>query len=258
MSSTTAPNVDEDRVRRQLDLLPFLPEVFCVGLHTSVPCPPELLADMVRINYLQSRSQADGGSMTRAERLSSALDLLRKILSFSTEKWATEIIKNEQKNEDPKKPFTQRQALSWDWQAIAHVYQYSVALYCISSLLYHHYTGEAAPATLDGVDIADLRSAHLEALLHDLKEITSDPRSQLRKFVTWPLVIAGIEVNVKDSASKTFISAELGWISRALGMASPLVAQTFLTNTWKSGWIPAGYGRASWNSIFDRPYIFIM
>lgn len=258
MSSTTAPVMEEDRVRRQMEILPFIHGVFCVGLYTSVPCPPELLADIIRINSLQCERHAAREFQTQDDLLLSSLKLLRKIKNFSSESWAEDIITNEQKNEDPRKPFTQRQALSWDWQAIAHVYQYAVALYCLSSLLYTHYTGAAAPASLDGVEIGKLRAAYLAALLRDLRKITSDPMSQFRKFVTWPLVIAGIELDVNDHESRTFISGELVRVSRTLGMASPLVAQTFLLDVWKSDWIPTGYKRAGWNSIFDKPYIFMM
>ncbi|KAF5020811.1 hypothetical protein F66182_7150 [Fusarium sp. NRRL 66182] len=256
MSSTTAPMIEEDRVQRQMDLLPMIHAVFCVGLYTSVPCPPELLTDIITVNHLVTQG-IDHGVTTNFEPPRTAMGVLQKILSFSSEKWASEIVTEEQKHQDPKIPFSQRRALSWDWQAIAQVFQNAVALYCMSSLLYPHYTGQAPPAALGGRDIAFVRLTCLDALLRDLKAIAS-AQGQLRKFLVWPLAIAGIEVDVNDGLSKSFISSELTWISKTLGTASPLVAQNFLTALWKSEWIPTGCGRGSWNSIFDKPYIFIM
>ncbi|RSL45586.1 hypothetical protein CEP53_010699 [Fusarium sp. AF-6] len=258
LSTTTAPVVEEARARRQMEILGFLPMAFNTGLFTTVPCAPELLVDIIFINHLQSQAQAYEGAVFDTNLQKASLDLLQRIQSFSVENWVTSIDLNEKLNEDPNKPSKQRQALSWDWQSVAYIYQSAVALYCISSLLYPQYTQDM-PQTLDeDVDIAAIRSAYLATLLCNIKEIASGSNMQLRKMLIWPLVIAGIEVDVNDEASKKLICGELAWISKVVGTASPLVAHDFLSKLWKSDWIPTGYGRRSWNSIFDRPYVFVM
>lgn len=258
MSTTTAPVVEEARARRQMEILGFLPMAFNMGLFTTVPCAPELLVDVVFVNHLQSQAQAYEGAVFDTNLQKASLDLLQRIQSFSVESWVTGIDLNEKLNGDPNKPSKQRQAISWDWQSVAYIYHSAVALYCISSLLYPQYTQDM-PQTLDeDVDIAAIRSAYLATLLSNIKDIASGSNLQLRKMLIWPLVIAGIEVDVNDEASKKLICGELAWISKVVGTASPLVAHDFLSKLWKSDWIPTGYGRRSWNSIFDRPYVFVM
>ncbi|KAI8721232.1 Zn(2)-C6 fungal-type domain-containing protein [Fusarium sp. LHS14.1] len=205
LSTTTAPVVEEARARRQMEILGFLPMAFNMGLFTTVPCAPELLVDIVFVNHLQSQAQAYEGAVFDTNLQKASLDLLQRIQSFSVESWVTGIDLNEKLNEDPNKPSKQRQSISWDWQSVAYIYQSAVALYCISSLLYPQYTQDMPQALDEDVDIAAIRSAYLATLLSNIKEIASGSNLQLRKMLIWPLVIAGIEVDVNDEASKKLI-----------------------------------------------------
>lgn len=106
--------------------------------------------------------------------------------------------------------------------------------------------------------IATLRSTYLDVLLRSLKDIASNPQSQLRKLVFWPLVIGGIHVEASDNECKEFILGELTWVSKALGIASPLVAKDLLGKIWSSSRSSKGNGHRRWDSLFDRPYVFAM
>ncbi|KAF5009389.1 hypothetical protein FDECE_4380 [Fusarium decemcellulare] len=257
LSTTTAPTVEEARTRRQVDVAGFLSDILNTGLCTSIPCPPELLAHIVLVNNHLAQAQAHEGALFCIDSQISAMNLLHRIRSFSVEKWAIEIDFNERKlNENPNKPLAQRQSVSWDWQSVAYVYQSAVVLYCISSLLYPQYTQNTPQKLNQDTSIGDLRSAYLATLLCNLRDISSNSKLQLRKLLLWPLVIAGIEVDVNDEKSKRFILGELAWISKVVGTAPPLVARDFLVKLWASDWIPTGYGRGGWNTIFDRPNRF--
>ncbi|KAF4461108.1 C6 zinc finger domain-containing [Fusarium albosuccineum] len=256
LSTTTAPTVEEARTRRQVDIAGFLSDILNTGLCTSIPCPPELLAHIVLVNDHLAQTQAHEGALFCIDSQISAMNLLHRIRSFSVEKWAIEIDFNERKlNQNPNKPLAQRQSVSWDWQSVAYVYQSAVVLYCISSLLYPQYTQNTSQKLNQDTNIEDLRSAYLATLLCNLRDISSNSKLQLRKLLLWPLVIAGIEVDVNDEESKRFILGELAWISKVVGTAPPLVARDFLVKLWASDWIPTGYGRGGWNTIFDRPHV---
>ncbi|KAM5341582.1 hypothetical protein ACJ41O_014613 [Fusarium nematophilum] len=260
IGTTTSPVVDQGRARRQLELIGLIPQVFGVGLETSLPCPPELLAHIILVNNLRA-TQANSPVLERQQHIS-AVNLLNSILEFSVHDWATNIKLNEQLSEDADKSLAQRRKESLDWQSLAYIYQSTVALYCISAL-FDPNNGQAevelgpADSANKNPDTAALRLSHLDALLSNLRDIASNPNTQLRKLVIWPTVVAGIEVDANDDASKAFILHELAWASKALGTASPLIAQELLRKLWVSDEARTGRQR-SWGDVFDRPYAFVI
>jgi len=112
--------------------------------------------------------------------------------------------------------------------------------------------GESVCESMDADQLAQhsevlfLKESCRRSLLGNLKEIASSPVVQLRKLVIWPLVIAGIESEHDEDGSRSFIASELKWISRALGTASPLVAQDFLSRLWRRFQAAAGLWNQQW------------
>ncbi|KAH7013183.1 fungal-specific transcription factor domain-containing protein [Ilyonectria destructans] len=261
MGSTTAPRVESERALRQLELISLLPSLYGNGLSTPLPCPPDLLSDIISINYL--RSEEPGTAMSRGNDVkTAALNILKRVESFSAEKWIWDINQHEQRQVCDDNAL-QEQIGAWDWQSIAQIFQSAVALYCISSLLdVDHVSTErqedVGDDAGDEIYIGTLRTTYLDILLHNLKDIASNPQSQLRKLVFWPLVIGGIHVDASDNESKEFILSELTWVSKALGIASPLVAKELLGKIWSSSRSAKGNGHQRWGSLFDRPYVFAM
>ncbi|KAM0426418.1 hypothetical protein ACHAPT_008465 [Fusarium lateritium] len=248
MGTVTAPTPEIERTNRQLEYIGLLPSMYGVGLWTSLPCPPELLADIILVNHLRATLTDD--PLFAQHQYSSAIDLLKRIMCFSVEDWAANINPYPQPK-GSEKSFAQRQSELLGWQRVAYIYQSAVALYCISALLNPEHHTSNMQTTVD-IDVPSLRSSYRETLLQGLKDVASDPKTELRKYLMWPTVIAGVELKAVDDSSKAFILSELGWNSKIFGTASPLVAQDLLKRIWSSG------RRECWDDLFDRPYAFVM
>ena len=247
MGSTTSPTVEVDSARRQLDVVDMLPTLYGDGLSTSLPCPPQLMEDIIHVNHL--RSKTIGEDLSDEQSRTAAFQILKRIRSFSVENWTAGVRSKLQADAKSSSNSEQLGPSCWDWQCVASTYQSAAALYCIDSLL----NDECTQARL-----SKLRLAYREILLRNLRDIASNSQNQLRKLVIWPLIIAGIEVDARDSISKEFILGELAWTCSALGTASPLVARGLLTRVWSSHWPAERNARSKWGSLFDRPYCFVV
>lgn len=250
MGTVTAPAPEVERTNRQLEYIGLLPYMYGVGLWTSLPCPPELLSEIILVNH--QRATATNDPLFAHHQRSSAVDLLKRIMAFSVDDWTTNIDPSPQPKRSDKTAI-QRQNELLGWQRVASIYQSAVALYCISALLSPECSIDNTQTPQD-IDIPLLKSSYRDALLQDLRDVASDPKSNLRKYLLWPTVIAGIELDVDDKESQTFILGELGWASKTLGTASVLVAQDLLKRTWGSG----KSGTRNWDHLFDKAYAFVM
>ena len=266
MGSTTAPEVELSSVRRQLEMITLLPVFYGNGLSTSLPCPPELLADIIMINHLRARlKRAKSHSRDRS---AAALEILLRVKFFSSEQWAANIklsprdrLVDDDDSTIGNDASSSQNASSWDWQSIAEVFQSAVALYCISSLVNPGQGGATTPqrGAQHHTNIPFTREKYRDQLLCSLHRVATDPSGRLRKLVIWPLVVAGIELDPADEASRSFVLGELRWISGALGTASPLTAIEFLRGLWRSSMhLLRDDSNTWWDRLFDRAYVFAM
>ncbi|EAQ93762.1 predicted protein [Chaetomium globosum CBS 148.51] len=262
IGNTTSPGVDMRSARSQLELVSLLPIFYGNGLATCFPCPPDLLAELIRINHL--RSVFRGNALTpdstdsipsgeeRDPQYSAALDVLRRIRSFSADRWAAEVTVSITRNQNPAPP-----GLS-GWHVIACIYQAAIAIYCIRSLLHEETSSPDnnsaglltdAPLIRQQV-VTEVRKMCASTLLSRLQEVSKC--TQLRKQLLWPLFMAGVEA--EDEEAKRFVTGELRWISNALGTAAPLVAKDLLENrVWK-----LEMGKGCWDAMFDQSYVFVL
>jgi hypothetical protein len=252
MGATTSPRVEIGSARKHLDLITLIPVLYGNGLNTCFPCPPDLLTEIIRINHLRSLlhgSAVPGDTdpvLLRESRCSAALDILRRIRAFPTDKWAAEVVVGLCGGSSASQPDLA------GWHAVASIYQSAVAIYCISSLLHdecgnsNRLDDQLGPRQV----LNNARDACRRVLVSRLREVTSC--TQLRKLVLWPLVVAGVEA--EDEDTKKFVVGELTWVSNALGTAAPLVAKDLLENrVWR-----LGLGGRSWDELFDQPYVFVI
>ncbi|VUC27311.1 unnamed protein product [Clonostachys rosea] len=234
--ATTAPCVDARRVQQQLSVVGHLKTLYGDGLLTSTPCPPELVSCIIFTNYI--RSQPSNCFIS----LEDSYWPLQQILAFDPEAWASSLSLHKLQGSDPEDQHRQLPR-SWSWARIGRIYQSAVALYCVESL--------GPPPELGHCDI---RSAHREILLQELRQLTNGSRNQLRKLVIWPMVIAGLVLDSNDQLSQDFVTKELTWLSATLGTAAPLIARGLLRELWHSS-AYSRHGR-TWEDLFDRPYVF--
>ncbi|KAK0616646.1 fungal-specific transcription factor domain-containing protein [Immersiella caudata] len=261
---TTSPNPQLDATRQQLELVNIMPILYGNGLDTCVPCPPDLFVQVIRINHLRAQLGSTTTS-SKADRLSATLDILRNIKTNAVDQWAAEIafssgLPLSRSGSSERKPGFGA------WLSMAKIFRCAAAAYCISSLFpdavssggaVNSDSDEQCPddtgprgAARDG--LADARRIFLATLLSQLRSIATV--SQLRKFVLWPLVVMGIHVGSDDEMTQKFVLEELSWISRAVGIAAPLVAREFLQRrVW-----PLELGERKWADLFDKPYLFAL
>jgi hypothetical protein len=236
------------------------PVLFGNGLLTAVPCPPDLLVSIVLVNRLRSSTLP-----ATDERRIAAYQLLERVLSFEVEIWEEEVNSTDGHTQQSSSASTVHtdNAVAWNWQLIAHIYQSAVALYCISALFDMEkdtaYTYKSTKFSIGlRISLAQIQQIHRDALLHDLKAVSSGESPQLRKFTLWPLVIAAIELRPDDHTSESFIVGELGWISKAVGIRSPLMAGYFLNKFWRLPGARGKSGPKNWAELFDEPYVFAL
>ncbi|KAL2194770.1 fungal-specific transcription factor domain-containing protein [Corynascus similis CBS 632.67] len=270
MGNTTSHRIETESARSQLELISLIPILYGNGLATCFPCPPDLLAEIIRINHLRSvfasataltpSSDSMGTILQEENKHTAALDVFWRIALFSTSKWAAEVAVSTSGDENP-------MSIA-GWSDIASIYQSAIAVYCLASLLHDTMTSSKSDTTKTGGEpypysnsntgpnpdlkriVAEARKMYASTLISKLKEASKDAR--LRKLVLWPLFVAGVEAGNEDA--RRFVAGELRWISNALGTATPLVARDLLE---KRIWA-FGLGKGSWDTIFDQSYVFVV
>ncbi|SPO04657.1 uncharacterized protein DNG_07342 [Cephalotrichum gorgonifer] len=265
MGCTTAPRtkIERQRAHRQMDMISQLPQLYGNGLNTAFPCPPELFADIIRINYLRSVSPTD--IVPDDEWQGMAVEILQHILVFSPDTWVASIMpcpthcdggiaSEASRLTSPVTTLAPIPRTSEDWVRVGRIYRAAAALYCMASC------GLMAKANRPGnicTGAVGLWPSLLGELFSDLKAVAAGStsiRHRFRKLMPWPLVIAGIALDEDDKLSREFILRELQWISLAAGTATPLVACNLLRDIWASlGHLSR---QRSWDELFDKPYVF--
>jgi vacuolar-type H+-ATPase catalytic subunit A/Vma1 len=93
------------------------------------------------------------------------------------------------------------------------------------------------------------RARHARKLFALLEQAMATPR--VRKRMTWPLVVAGVEAARAGREVQRYIAERLKEMSRDQGSAAPLVARGVLERFWAGGG-----GR--WDECFREPLAFVM
>ncbi|KAJ6789532.1 hypothetical protein PWT90_03113 [Aphanocladium album] len=261
MGATTTPHLTVEKIERQVAVIDLLEPVYGHGLVTSVACDHYLMRLIVLINRQRALHATDRPSA--AEAFSSMLAILDQIRAFSVENWVADISvaqaswdgNNSRNPGRSKKPRE-----TWNWGPVGKAYQAAIALYCISSLAD---VDEIAKHSVSGAfhrvsEVLVLKESCRRSLLGNLKEIATDPISQLRKLVFWPVFMAGISSDDDEDGARTFVLSELLHISRSLGTAAALIAHGFLEKQWASGTANQSNHFYTWDELFDRPFIFAL
>ena len=188
-------------------------------------CPRELFTEILRINQLRAKSSA---AMLMCDvdpdHTLEAHDLMARIEAFSPEDWA------------------QAGTFYSEWLTVGKIYKASVMLYCTLSLQ----SLTVLPST---VSLHKMQTEYGDVLLNNVRSALNAPR--LARHMVWPLVVAGVQAIHRGEATKNWIEASLGDLSRLLGTSCPLKAGTVMKRYWKGG-------MPGWDECFDRAYVFII
>lgn len=263
-----------EEARRQLEIISILDIIYGEGLATTIPCPPELFAVVIRINHL--RSVIDGTDAPVESFIPSVRDLLNQIIAFSPDIWAAKVTTSQQGSVSARikdldmasdgvpSPDTAVYSQSQEflnWRRIAAAFKSAVGLYCICSLLGPN-ADAVSSSNFKDVHPQELKEHFQGTLYQNLREITVVPETKdvrMRKLVLWPLVIAGTQLGEEHEQMKDTIKKELKWLSLALGTSSPLVGINVLERIWcGSLGVTRDGQRPSWDAMFDRPYSFVI
>lgn len=246
LGATTSPCVDSARAQRQLEHLTCLQDIFGDNTLTCIPCAPGLLAGIIHINNYRFLKDSVTALLSHsADQLPSGADILRRVLNFSPELWASEVVEHSASStgssfDETGQSLTVRRI---GWERIGRIYQAAAVLYCLAS----------QPQGSDHVRESSQWTTFRAGLFQDLRDSSLDPCIHHRKLVLWPLTILGLTLDYDDDSTQQFVLKELKWASGALGTATPLVAVQLLERTWRSRQRYSG-----WDELFDRPYIFAL
>jgi hypothetical protein len=222
LGNTTSPPGSQINLTAPLSQLPpFITEIYD-RIFPHVCCPPSLFQDIISINHLrfQIKNFCIGADSARAE----AEKLLTRIDGFSPEDWA------------------QPNSFHSEWLIIGTIFQSSVAVYCISSLQ----SLSILPTT---PNFEAIRASHGDRMLLSLKVALLSQHA--RKFMLWPLVVAGVVAMEKHIWEKDWVVGQLTKLSRDNGSSLPLKAKVVLEAYWKKG-------KKGWDNCWDQPHAFIV
>jgi hypothetical protein len=187
-------------------------------------CPPPVFFFIIRISYLRreaSQAMVLGDDMTNL--MFQATQLLSEIDGFSVDDWA-------QPGDDHN-----------DWLTIGLAYKHAVAVYCIMSL-------QSLGLIPISLNMSTQLKVHGETLGTHLRVVLATKR--LRKFATWPLIVAGAEAGYRDEARRHWIEDCCEDLAHFSGSKCPLNMRGILRTYWDSG-LPG------WEECFYRPFAFM-
>ncbi|KAF2188453.1 hypothetical protein K469DRAFT_81591 [Zopfia rhizophila CBS 207.26] len=187
-------------------------------------CPPLLYYETLRINYLRHEASQLLSEMTDTAELSlEAGELLTRIEAFSPRDWA-----------QPGANFD-------DWLTIGTVFKSCTAVYCIMSL-------QSLTILPNTSRMNEVLVAHADCLLLHLKAAFASKR--LRRFLAWPLVVAGVEAAYRGQGARAWIEDAQDELSRFTGTNCPLKVRAMLRMYWYKE-------EPGWEECFNRPYAFL-
>lgn len=187
-------------------------------------CPPHVFFFIIRISFLRreaSQAMVLGDDMT--DLIFQATNLLSEIEGFSVNDWA-------QPGDDHK-----------DWLTIGSAYKHAVAVYCIMSLQSMGLLPSTSEMSTQLQIHGDKLGTHLRAVL---------AAKRLRKFATWPLVVAGAEAGYRDEARRNWIQDCCDALAHFSGSRCPINMKGSMISYWDSG-VPG------WEECFHRPFAFM-
>jgi hypothetical protein len=186
--------------------------------------PPTLFEDHVRVNHLRHRAHKtllEGADMEPL--IIEACELLARIEAFSPQDWA-----------QPGPNFD-------DWITIGQLFKAAVAVYLIMSY-------QSLGILLDCQTMKNDLLRHADSLLLHLH--TALKVKRLKRFLAWPLAVAGVEAGFRNEGVRMWIERELVEMGTLVGANCPFRMRTMLRRYWDKGVY-------DWEECFDQPQGFL-
>ncbi|KAK1712187.1 C6 zinc finger domain-containing protein [Colletotrichum acutatum] len=221
LANTTSPAHDQVSPVANFKIRNVVRDVFSIGYYPQLPCPVDLLIDIIHINRLrfQATCSQPGGPLTsirmEAERL------LDKILDYSPEVWSGST-----------EPLADGHLL------MAKTYRSAVALFGVSSLQ----SVKVIPFSKDWMTV---KETHRDRLFSFLKASLASPA--LKICTTWPMIVAGFEAKSGNLSMRSFVLGRMKEDSQRMGIYLPVAAKEVLERFY------ASVGN-TWDDCFDSPH----
>ncbi|KAL2136158.1 hypothetical protein VTI74DRAFT_5211 [Chaetomium olivicolor] len=221
LANTTSPRDNQFHVASTADALLLIRTYYTEFYYPAVACPPELFTELVHINDL--RAQPPSPDTTR-----SAHAILSRLESFSPEDWSAKH-RNHQE----------------EWLLLSRAFHSSVTLYALLSL-----QSSAALPSSASPELDLLRARHARRLFSLLGNAMDTPK--VRKRMTWPLIVAGVEAARASREVQRYVGERLAEMGREQGCAPPLVARAILEKFWDRG------GEGGWEGCFGEVWALVL
>ncbi|KAK3372729.1 fungal-specific transcription factor domain-containing protein [Podospora didyma] len=239
-ANTTSPALEQITLStpHEPETLHFARELYNYANYPSIPCPRDLLDEIITINDLRlqtalarATSALTFSAESSPESWDSATDyldpvdtsLLNRIASFSPEAWT--LTKN-----TPSSPE--------NWLLVGRMFRSATALYCILSLLPHMNTE---------------KERHTRELCLLLGEAMQSRK--VKKVALWPMAVAGVAAATGPkgnvASARFFVSQALLEMSRDQGSSTPLHLRGVLEKFW-------GSKKTGWEDCFDTPCAVVL
>ncbi|KAF2107717.1 fungal-specific transcription factor domain-containing protein [Lophiotrema nucula] len=218
--NSTSPAWDQITVSEPAKVIDIVVEMY-ETIFPHILCPQPLFINIININLIRSRMAASTSFDDSIKRDAEAL--LDEITTFSADEWAD--MQASHKDE---------------WVTLGSVYHSAVMLYCLSSL-------QSIGALLSSPELNAIRTAHGDLIYIHLQTALASWR--IRKFMMWPLVIAGVEAKGRSSAVQARIGRQLEEMTHDIGTFSPTKARSIVEKFWASD-------KTGWDDCFEEPHVF--
>ncbi|KAK4140043.1 fungal-specific transcription factor domain-containing protein [Dichotomopilus funicola] len=218
-ANSTSPRDDQFHSTSTAETLRLIQAYYSEMYYPSVACPTPLFTEIVLISDL--RTGAPSPQTTRA-----AQRILARVQAFDAQAWGES-----------------HETFRDEWVLLGGLYREAVALYAILGF-------QSSGAFPGGEYVPRPRASHARRLFALLEEAVHVPR--VKKRMTWPLVVAGVEAARAGREVQRWISSRLDELSRDQGGATPRVGKAVLERYWAKG------GEGGWDGCFVEPLCLII
>ncbi|KAH6676956.1 hypothetical protein F5X68DRAFT_246002 [Plectosphaerella plurivora] len=249
--TTTTPShlIDCNVVSQHRFYLDIIDELKIDFMSSLTPVPRTLVKAVAEINLLRAAAHS-GHSSTQSPRLA---EILSSLNLFTFAGWVPDTTSQHDALFQISGTPVQGDTRSRSWEMLVDSFRQATDLYLIISMSDIHSDNTSC--------WFEIRNTAYHALRYAIDwmfeaKLTGGTH---HKFITWPMVIAGVEaVYLGDNEHLQSLQSRLLGVSRDLGTLAMRDAAVFLADLWDKSRRQGPNSHLSWDKIFSRSPLFLM